>query len=252
MSLAFERFIGIDYSGAKGPSDRLHGIRVYAAEGCGLVYEIRDEGGGHWSRKRLAAWLEQQVREGPPTLIGLDHAFSFPKIYFLRHQINSWPRFLTDFTHHCPTHEYAIEELRRTRPLRVESSTCLRLCETWTSSAKSVFLFDVQGTVAKSTFAGLPWLRQLRASLGERLYFWPFDGWSPPPEQTVICEVYPALFKRRYARADRGPDAHDAYSTVRWMQDMSKRGALPRYFAPPLSEQEKHIASLEGWILGVT
>ena len=36
-------------------------------------------------------------------------------------------------------------------------NTWLCLTERWTATAKSVFLFDVQGSVAKSTFAGLPW-----------------------------------------------------------------------------------------------
>jgi hypothetical protein len=31
--------------------------------------------------------------------------------------------------------------------------------------------------VAKSTHAGLPWLPHPRLKLGERLHFWPFDGW---------------------------------------------------------------------------
>jgi hypothetical protein len=45
---------------------------------------------------------------------------------------------------------------------RIGDSSWLRLTERWTATAKSVFLFDVQGSVAKSTFAGLPWLLYLR------------------------------------------------------------------------------------------
>jgi len=44
---------------------------------------------------------------------------------------------------------------------RMGETTWLRLTEQWTATAKSVFLFDVQGSVAKSTFAGLPWLLYL-------------------------------------------------------------------------------------------
>jgi hypothetical protein len=32
MNLAFERYIGIDYSGAKTPKSSLKGLRVYAAD----------------------------------------------------------------------------------------------------------------------------------------------------------------------------------------------------------------------------
>jgi len=57
--------------------------------------------------------------------------------------------------------------------LRVGEASELRLCERWTSSAKSVFHFDVQGSVAKSTHAGIPWLKRLRDEAGERIHFWP-------------------------------------------------------------------------------
>jgi len=60
---------------------------------------------------------------------------------------------------------------------RTGSTSELRLYEQWTSSAKSVLRFDMQGSVAKSTHAGIPWLRFLRQRLGDKLFFWPFDGW---------------------------------------------------------------------------
>jgi hypothetical protein len=53
-----------------------------------------------------------------------------------------------------------------------------RLTEERSGSAKSVFHFDVQGSVAKSTHAGIPWLRFIRQPLGKRVHFWPFDGWD--------------------------------------------------------------------------
>jgi hypothetical protein len=43
-----------------------------------------------------------------------------------------------------------------------------------------VFHFDVQGSVAKSTHAGIPWLRFIRRRLGARVHFWHFDGWDIP------------------------------------------------------------------------
>lgn len=63
------------------------------------------------------------------------------------------------------------------------------------TGAKSVFHFDVQGSVAKSTHAGLPWLRYLRKKLGDRVHFWPFDGWDAPVYRSVIAEVYPRPWK---------------------------------------------------------
>jgi hypothetical protein len=58
----------------------------------------------------------------------------------------------------------------------------------------------------------LPWLRFIRERLGERVHFWPFDGWDIPGGRSSITEVYPALRRRSYARADRTGDQHDTYS----------------------------------------
>jgi len=127
----------------------------------------------------------------------------------------------------------------------------LRLADRWTSSAKSVFLFDVNGSVAKSTHSGLPWLLRIREQCGASVFFWPFDGWDPPPGKHVIAEVYPSLFRNRYRDSGLEGDQLDAYAVATWMRDMAARGALDRYFRPPLTLAEKKTARLEGWILGV-
>lgn len=128
----------------------------------------------------------------------------------------------------------------------------LRLCERWTSSAKSVFQFDVQGAVAKSTHSGIPWLKRIRDAVGDRVHFWPFDGWMPPSGISVIAEVYPSIFRKRVDPDGRTGDEQDAYAVARWLAETSARGELFRYFAPPLTPLERRLADREGWILGVT
>jgi hypothetical protein len=54
------------------------------------------------------------------------------------------------------------------------------LTEKHAGSAKSVVHFDVQGSEAKSTHAGIPWLRFIRQRLGQRVHFWSLDGWEIP------------------------------------------------------------------------
>ena len=127
-----------------------------------------------------------------------------------------------------------------------------RLCERWTSSAKSVFHFDCQGQVAKSTHAGIPWLLHLRQTIGDRVHFWPFDGWDVPEGKSVIAEVYPSVLRNRYDREGRTVDEQDAYSVARWLRETCERGVLERYLHPPLTDEEREVAELEGWILGVT
>ena len=174
--------------------------------------------------------------------------------YMRRYDLNSWDDFLRDFMRHWPTadpHTY-VDFVRDDNP-RTGDSSELRLCEQWTATAKSVFQFDVQGSVAKSTHAGLPWLLWLREMPGSRsrVHFWPFDGFAAPKGKSLIVEAYPALYKRRFQRAKRSPDEHDAWSIAAWLQRADRRQILDRYLQPPLTSEERTQAKLEGWILGV-
>ena len=98
---------------------------------------------------------------------------------------------------------------------------------------------------------GIPWLRRIREEVGDRVHFWPFDGWSPAADKAVIAEVYPSILRKRYAAENRTPDEHDAYSVARWLAESAARGILEHYFNPPLTLQERAVAGKEGWILGV-
>jgi len=117
---------------------------------------------------------------------------------------------------------------------------------------KSVFHFDVQGSVAKSTHAGLPWLRLIRQRLGQRVRFWPFDGWDISPGQSVVAEFYPSLWSRSFEREDRTQDQHDAYSIATSLAQADHDGRLAAFFKPALTASEQTLARVEGWILGVS
>jgi len=126
-----------------------------------------------------------------------------------------------------------------------------RLTEIRARAAKSVFHFDVQGQVAKSTHAGLPWLLYLRRQLSDALHFWPFDGWQIPPGRSAVAEVYPALWKHEFPMEGRTPDQHDAYAVVAWLRQADLDGRLQGFLNPCLTVTERPKAEVEGWILGV-
>jgi hypothetical protein len=67
------------------------------------------------------------------------------------------------------------------------------------AGAKSVFHFDVPGSVAKSTHAGLSWLLYLRSNTDGKAHFWPFDGWDLSVGGSVVAEVYPSLWSSNLA-----------------------------------------------------
>ena len=242
------------------PDSSCKGIRVYSAKGSGEPAQVQPPPSPrrYWTRRGLAEWLCEELAADTPTIVGIDHGFSFPIAYFDRHRLpRDWPNFLLDFQKHWPTHEQHmyIDFIRDGHAgdgfNRMGENTWLRLTERWTATAKSVFLFDVQGSVAKSTFAGLPWLLYLRNWCKRPIHFWPFDGWAVPEGKSVVAEVYPALWMRRFAREDRDGDEQAAYAVSAWLQRADQSGSLGSYFNPPLTEEERKIADVEGWILGV-
>jgi len=253
-SRLFQHYVGIDYSGATTPVTRLSGLRVFSATQSEDPVKVHppNRAGWNWTRKEIAHWCVDQLQENKPIIIGIDHAFSFPMTYMARYNIKSWHHFLSDFCQHWPTHlhDNRVAHLRENNP-RSGNNEEFRLTEKWTSSTKSVFRFDIQGQVAMSTHAGIPWLKHIIEQVGDSAQFWPFDGFEIPSGKSVVAEVYPAIFKKRYESENRTGDEHDAYSIAMWLKQMDGRGALERYFNPPLSTAERKQAELEGWILGI-
>ena len=270
----FKRTIGIDYSGADTPVVRLTGLAVYCADGDASPYRVLAPGRGvvRWHRKGLAKWLVEQLKEpNMPTLVGIDHAFAFPVRYFERYPDvpqGNWDSFLEDFRAHWPTDEddESVARIKNRNYNRQNGSEAgvhrlgdagwKRLTDELAPNAKSVFDFDAkQGNVAYSTHAGLPWLLYIREKLkksGTQVHFWPFDGLNNWQGKSVIAEVYPALWKRRFEKP-LGMNGHryDAYSVAAWLSNANRTGSLGRYFGPELSLAEREAAETEGWILGV-
>ena len=253
----FERYVGIDYSGAETPSASLKGLRVYMSGG-GIPVEVLPPPSPkkYWTRRGIAEWLVACLSEPIPTLVGIDHGFSFPLRYFEVHHLEpDWPAFLDDFQSHWPTDrdiyvDFALDPKFGRGQERLGHPRWRRLTEE-RCRAKSVFHFGVQGSVAKSTHSGIPWLRFIRQQLGEKVHFWPFDGWAIPTGRSVLAEVYPSLWSKTIPREDRTPDQHDAFTIASWLSQADRVGELPGYLAPNLSPPDRTVAGIEGWILGV-
>jgi hypothetical protein len=258
---SFAKYAGIDYSGAKTPSAGLTGLRVYLTEGDTLPVEVFPPRSPrkYWTRRGIAEWLVERLAADEPTLVGIDHGFSFPLRYFEVHGlIRDWPAFLDDFQHHWPTDDeqtyvdFVRDGIVGNGAARGGDARWRRLTEVRAGRAKSVFHFDVQGSVAKSTHAGIPWLRFIRQRLGQRVHFWPFDGWDIPAGRSAIAEVYPALWSRNFPNEGRSGDQHDAFSIAAWLSHADRDGSLAKYLKPKLTPPDLKLARLEGWILGVT
>jgi hypothetical protein len=152
----FQRYIGIDYSGAEVPTASLTGLRIYLSEGNSAPEEVQPPPSlrKYWTRRGIAEWLVEQLSEGPPTLVGIDHGFSFPLRYFEAHALApDWPTFFDDFQHHWPTDDdhayvdFVREGVVGNGAARTGKARWRRLTEERAGGAKSVFHFDVQGSV---------------------------------------------------------------------------------------------------------
>jgi hypothetical protein len=106
--------------------------------------------------------------------------------------------------------------------------------------------------VAKATHAGLPWLRFIRERCGDRVHFWPFDGWEIPAGRSVVAEVYPALWMQQFPAENHDGDQHAAFSVASWLRRADANGSLAVQFTPALDPKERKQAEIEGWILGAT
>jgi len=266
----FRHYVGIDYSGAETPDKSLSGLRVYHAAPDEPPVEVppRPSPRKYWTRREIAGWLTDllvtdDAGEVPhdaadPVIVGIDHAFSFPRAYFDAHGLAlDWDRFLDDFAEHWPTDaphtyvDFVREGASGNGAARSGSARWRRRCEERAGGAKSVFHFDVPGSVAKSTHAGLPFLRAVRRAAGARLHAWPFDGWAVPDGRSVVAEVYPSLWSRGYPREGRTADQHDAYAVAAWLHDRDADGRLGEFLELALDEADREAARYEGWILGV-
>ena len=154
-------------------------MRAYLADREALPVEVQPPPSPrkYWTRRGIAEWLIEQLSEDVPSIVGIDHGFSFPLRYFeVHHLLPDWPSFLEDFQRHWPTDEdntyvdFIRDGICGGGDKRSGRSRWRRLTEERAGSAKSVFHYDVPGSVAKSTHAGLPWLRYLRQKLGDSTF----------------------------------------------------------------------------------
>ncbi len=255
----FQRYVGIDYSGAQVARASLPGLQVFMAQRGSEPVRVPPPPSPrkYWSRREIAEWLVGLLGEGLPTVVGIDHAFGFPIEYFARHRLpHDWRFFLDDFQRHWPTDgdnlyvDFVRDGLHGNGAARSGERRWRRLAEQW-SGARSPFHFDVQGSVAKSTHAGLPWLRHIRNAVPGRLHFWPFDGWEIPEGSSAVVEVYPALWNRGVEKPGLSDHERDAFVVAEWLRDADGDGRLAEALAPPLGVAERERALIEGWILGV-
>ena len=82
-------------------------------------------------------------------------------------------------------------------------------------------------------------------------------GWDGTVESTRNCRFVchgggiSVAMDTPFPNASRNSDSEAAYATAAWPQRADLNGSLSQFLNPPLEADERQLAAIEGWILGV-
>lgn len=284
----FDRFLGIDWSGAAGTAYDGVAVAACAPGGSGPALVPPPGGARRWTRTAVLDLLLSETASAR-VLAGIDCAFSLPfgraDGYFRRPSgaPDLWA-LVDGVSSHAPdlsgapfaAHPAFADGFwtagRRPEgfvlPCRATEDACRA---DGLGSPESPYKLIGAKQVGKGGLAGMRLLHALRTAAGDRVAVWPFD--PADDGRSVVAEIYPRLFLKRAGagnaklrtRADldralaelgsgpaeglgRDPTDHEADALVS-AAGLRLLAADPRVWSPPgLDERARRQ---EGWILGV-
>lgn len=212
--MTFNRFVAIDWSGAKG--SELPGLAIAVAEaGEGPPRLIRPAGGWRWTREQVLAFILNLAEEGG-ALIGADFSFSLPFVdedsYFpgadspVSRAEALWRLVEEESARDGHLYAGALTESepyaahfrrpghvggRYSPRLRVTEALCR---EKGYGPAQSVFNLIGPAQVGRSSLSGIRMLARLEQAHGA-LAVWPFK--APRSGASCLVEMYTRLFLNR-------------------------------------------------------
>ena len=214
-SMAFDRFVGVDWSGARGPG--LPGLQVAMATAgrCPPRLVPPPDGRKNWTRGVFTDWLVETLSGNDRVLVGLDFAFSFPRrdtdeffpgvpdpdapstAFDLWRRVDKICEDTEDFyagtfvedERYAPYFQGGDQYEHR---LRMTDERCDQ--KGW-GRPETVFKLVGPTQVGKGSLAGMRVLHHLRREVS-RLCIWPFDRLPKSRSVAVVVEVYPGAFVR--------------------------------------------------------
>lgn len=268
----FDRFLGVDWSGAKA------GGNVYLAE----VVRVPDRAGLAVVRveRSSRAKVESELRVAPErrTLAGLDFSFSFPESFLLDGGTGwTWPELrrwaaglVSSSDGDVRAALHAAPERDQFRLVPGDRAPLLRRRTEEECVPLPASVFDLvvyQRQVTLGTIHGMAVLDHLADV--EHVAVWPYDGDRVASAATVVAEAYPSMWLdpdlRKGSDADRreqvsrwrvrpdvtGLDA-DTVALLHRSGDAADALAVALALSDvPLNAPDDATVAREGWILGV-
>jgi hypothetical protein len=211
---AFDQFIGIDWSGAKGPA--LPGLQVaVATPGEAAPRLVSPSRGKWWTRPILLNWLRDRMRDGR-VLVGFDFAFAYahadlgcyfpetgPEIDDARSLWSLVEEICSEVPELYGAPFYNREDLafRRhflsprgkgdlfTSRRRLTEAACAAI--TW---PHPVMKCIGAANVGTGSLAGMRLLDHLKRDLDDRVAVWPFETTEG---RSALVEIFPRLYFKR-------------------------------------------------------
>ncbi len=210
----FEKYIGIDWSGASGPY--LKKLQVAACDpGESLPKIVLPPRGKYWRRDDLIDWIIREAKHRR-ILVGADFAFAYPycdeSAYFPKHPASPespqalWkkidsickgePSFYagpfykdrgTPFSEYLCYQTYRGAHFDSNRLRRTEQA-----CELVGTRPTSVFKCVGPDQVGSGSASGMRVLHFLAANHSRTISIWPFDSVSE--SKSTLVEIFPRLF----------------------------------------------------------
>ena len=226
MTADFSGFVGIDWSGARGP--RQPGIQLAeAGPGTAAPHSIMAEDGRHWGRGPVLDWLIRRAAAADasaagPVLVGIDFAFAHPFVdegafypglngsppdaaalwAFVERHCQDDPHLyggamfaapaVGDY-YLSPKHHFAPHYRSRRRVTELAARASAR-------APSPTFKAIGADNVATGSMAGMRLIHALKAALGPRLAVWPFDRVATDAASQpamVLVEIFPSYYFHR-------------------------------------------------------
>jgi hypothetical protein len=207
---SFDRFVGVDWSGARG---RLYsGIAVAECRTGTCAPALVAPPARRWRRTDFVAWIGAQAGRGERLLVGIDCAFALPALMAasLLGEDYSAAALWAYIDAHCAEAEdffggpFALHDRHRThfwhdgpRPAgfaELHRATEYACRAAGLGAPESPLKLVGARQVGKGGLAGMRVLHALKTRLGHRFAVWPFDR---ADDADIVCiELYPRLFMK--------------------------------------------------------